>query len=1358
MLRRILKILAYAVGGLLGLVVLLLAIVLIGANTGPGRRLIETETASITGNTVRLQGVAGRFPDRLRVATVELADTQGVWLTIRGLSLDWHPLALLTRDIRVDRLAAASIDVPRLAVPNPHAKPAPAGKSGSLDLPLGLHLAVLDLPDIAIGAALTGGHALGLGVHGHADIASLQPILAGPTLDTLPDTDLDLRLTNRGGPGTYELAGHITPGAIALNLKADEQGRGLIATFAHSTQILPLHLDLALAGPHASEALRLALAAGPLTLAAHGTTDLVHRVADLTLSAQAPAMTPVPGISWQSVALDADLRGPYATPHATGHLDLEHLAAGGATIGALRADLSGDRGAVALHALIDALTIPGPKPGLFAAHPVMLDAHARLDDPTRPVTFTLAHPLLTLAGHATTAQPETLHATLDIPDVAPFAAAGGTDLSGHSRLIIDANARGPDATARLAGSLAITGGLAPAPALIGPGATFSLAAARHGQTLTLDHLQLDGAQIHLAAQGTDAANRLAARFHIALPTLSVLSAAARGHLTIDGTATGPATDLAATVHAAGDVGATQIQTGPITLDVAATGLPGNPAATISAGGRLDGASITLRADAARPPDAPATLHLRELAWKSLHGTADLALAHGAALPTGKLDIAIGRLADLAPLAGQPLAGRLDARFDLANPTSRVDVTATGLAAGSARVARLALTGTVAGPTNPDLDLALALDGLQAGSIAGRAHATARGRLDALALALTADLPNLQNAPAHLATTETLDTKTSEVLLRTLAADWHGESLRLQSPARVTYAPKVQIDRLRLALGGALLSLDGEVSPALGLNASLRNVTPALVKPFAPTLAATGTIDADAHLAGTTARPTGDVRLQAARLHLQSGPAAGLPAANLVATAHLAGDAARLDARLDAGRDIALRVDGTVPIKPAGPLDVAADGTIDLAVANPILEQSGRHLTGRVALAARATGSTAHPTLSGTVTVRGGDLQDYAQGAHLADITADIALAGQTVEITRFDARAGGGTIALAGTVGALAPGLPLDLRLRMHHASPVSSDLLSAQLDADLALTGQAASAMRAAGSLTIVRADINIPNGLPPSVATLHVIKPGQKQPPPPKPNAPATVVNLDLAVHAPGEIFVRGHGLDATLGGDLTVTGTATAPNIEGGFELRRGTFSLAGVNLTFSKGAVGFNGTTNGKLDPTIDFVAQSFVNQYTAQLEVSGYASKPKISLSSTPSLPPDQVLALILFGTETSNLSPLQIAQIAAALASLSGGGGGFDPLAAVRNTLGLDRLSVGSGGNGSNTGASIEGGKYITKRVYVGARQSTAGGGTQALVQIDITKRLKAFTTVGTGGTVTGATTPENDPGSSVGLKYQFRY
>jgi translocation and assembly module TamB len=56
--------------------------------------------------------------------------------------------------------------------------------------------------------------------------------------------------------------------------------------------------------------------------------------------------------------------------------------------------------------------------------------------------------------------------------------------------------------------------------------------------------------------------------------------------------------------------------------------------------------------------------------------------------------------------------------------------------------------------------------------------------------------------------------------------------------------------------------------------------------------------------------------------------------------------------------------------------------------------------------------------------------------------------------------------------------------------------------------------------------------------------------------------------------------------------------------------------------------------------------------------------------------------------------------------------------------------------------------------------QQGVSGGSQAQVQIDLLKGLKLQGTVGTGGQPTGSETitPENDPGSSVGLTYQFEY
>jgi translocation and assembly module TamB len=137
---------------------------------------------------------------------------------------------------------------------------------------------------------------------------------------------------------------------------------------------------------------------------------------------------------------------------------------------------------------------------------------------------------------------------------------------------------------------------------------------------------------------------------------------------------------------------------------------------------------------------------------------------------------------------------------------------------------------------------------------------------------------------------------------------------------------------------------------------------------------------------------------------------------------------------------------------------------------------------------------------------------------------------------------------------------------------------------------------------------------------------------------------------------------------------------------------------------------------------------------------------------------------LLFGEPSTQLSGLQLAQSSLALADLSGvgGNGGFNPITKLQKTLGLDRLNVAANTvqtvTGTTTsGANIQAGRYVSKRVYVELRQSTAGS-SQVQVQVDLTKHLKLQTRLGNGTAITQGTTPENDPGSSVGLSYQFEY
>jgi translocation and assembly module TamB len=453
------------------------------------------------------------------------------------------------------------------------------------------------------------------------------------------------------------------------------------------------------------------------------------------------------------------------------------------------------------------------------------------------------------------------------------------------------------------------------------------------------------------------------------------------------------------------------------------------------------------------------------------------------------------------------------------------------------------------------------------------------------------------------------------------------------------------------------------------------------------------------------------------------------------------------------------------------------GRMDVALMNSILEARGERAAGTLTVNARVSGTAHAPQIRGVVQLANGDLRDYAQGVHLDDITARLVGGRGVLKIASMTARAGPGRLSATGTVGVLQPGMPMHISLTAHRIQPITNDIMTANVDTNMTVAGTLRRRLDVTGAIHVNRASIIIPNGLPPSVQTLDVVRPGQAQP---VSAASRLVIGLGITLDAPDAIFVQGRGLDAQLGGRLKITGTSDDPKVSGGFRMIRGAFSLAGTNLNFSTGKVSFNGQgLKGRIDPSLDFIAQSSVTYNgptTVTLHITGFADAPKIALSSTPPLPQDDLLGLLLFGKPASQLTAIQLAETGAALASLSGigpggggGGGGskWNPLTWIKKAFGLNTLSVGSAsppggtsaGGGTQTagGASITAGKYVSKRVYVAATQTT-NGTSQVQVNVDLSEYLKLQTRLGNGTATAQGTTPENDPGSSIGIAWQMPY
>jgi translocation and assembly module TamB len=186
-----------------------------------------------------------------------------------------------------------------------------------------------------------------------------------------------------------------------------------------------------------------------------------------------------------------------------------------------------------------------------------------------------------------------------------------------------------------------------------------------------------------------------------------------------------------------------------------------------------------------------------------------------------------------------------------------------------------------------------------------------------------------------------------------------------------------------------------------------------------------------------------------------------------------------------------------------------------------------------------------------------------------------------------------------------------------------------------------------------------------------------------------------------------------------------------VSGGFKMNRGRLAIIGRRLDFTTGEVTFG----GGLVPYLNMVASSTVNATTLNVNVTGLANNPAFSFTSSPALPQDEVLALLIFGRESSSLSPFQIAQLADAVATLSGGQRTslFNKL---RQGLGVDDLNVGTDENG---GAQVTAGKYINRRTYLEVMQGEDPSKSGVAINLDIGKGVKLRgQATQDGGTATG--------------------
>ncbi|MCC5997074.1 MAG: translocation/assembly module TamB domain-containing protein [Oceanicaulis sp.] len=547
--------------------------------------------------------------------------------------------------------------------------------------------------------------------------------------------------------------------------------------------------------------------------------------------------------------------------------------------------------------------------------------------------------------------------------------------------------------------------------------------------------------------------------------------------------------------------------------------------------------------------------------------------------------------------------------------------------------------------------------------------------------------------------------------------------------RMGDAPQVRMD-LRVASGRA--RLDAALGEELSLNARLEDIPAGLLslrrarRPVTGTLG--GSLDMSrtggvwrgvADLSGTGLRPQESAEGEA----LDGSMRVTLDDTGLFVTSRAqgAGLTARANASLLTG-----------PVR--GPEDLSRPGAVlsgegvasgQIGALAAFHLASAQSLSGRADLNARLSGAFANPRFVGDARLQDGAFSDGRAGLRVEAIDFYAVFDQSSLVLERLSATDGrSGRLTGEGSVSLGEDGLG---SLAADVSAAFRSFRLVGRPDLEAIGTGDvrfeyAGGEGRISGAAVIDRAEVRPPEASRapiPYITVTQINAPGGE-----RTNETRTIpIRLDYRLSAPARIFVRGPNFDTEWSMDLQITGTIADPHVSGVILAERGRADMLGRMFQMEEGRITLDGDPGAA---ELNIAVAREAREITARVRVRGTAREPRISLSSTPALPEDEIASRLVFDQGAANLRALEYAQLAASLAALSGGSA-FDPLGALRQVTGLDTFGVRTDSGGQTV---VSGGRYLTDSVYLELESAGSSSGPTTRIEWALTRSISLLSRI----------------------------
>lgn len=509
----------------------------------------------------------------------------------------------------------------------------------------------------------------------------------------------------------------------------------------------------------------------------------------------------------------------------------------------------------------------------------------------------------------------------------------------------------------------------------------------------------------------------------------------------------------------------------------------------------------------------------------------------------------------------------------------------------------------------------------------------------------------------------------------------------------------QLTKLVLsAANGTAKFTGGYNGGKLQVNGDCRNLPAVLVGELANLpQSLSGKLQGELHASFDANGLTGQLFWEAANLGIDSSQLTQASGALLAANGRLhlqdwQGNAAGRKARLDGwlplptslrGVHRASAVDLTldIPLGPVGPLAAW------LGIA-PSLSKWGSYLqsidgTGCAQL--HVMGPLNALAFNGEASLAGGKIALPAPWGRVDQLEMALQFNGDNIQLTKASGQALGGRWSATGSVG-IQPNNEVMLQAQLT-GSGLKPSLpgMSGQGSVNLRLNGPL-NELQVSGTATLQQGEIDI--------LSLHLPGTGAIGKSPINPY-------LDININAQRLRVKANSLLDAFIGGSLRLNGTWHEPTLKGQLIADRGQLNYLGTNFVIDEAQIDF-APFRGVM-PSLSLAATAWSGQHVITLRMNGEYPSLQAQLRSDPPLPQQDILALLSWPGQMSQINTSGINVWGQGLIEVLQGQIQSSLVDGVESTLryslGLDHLQLQP--NFSERNLRISAGKYIAPRVYL---------------------------------------------------------